>query len=295
MSIISEQEFLSQLYIIQSDNPPSQVPFYGVKTIYDIDLNTREINAPKFLSISKDHQSETIYFRIDRYHDFMDLSLLTCVIQYITPDKAMHWYAVPFCDVITEKSEVREESKMIIPWCIDGIVTQYAGPITFSLRFFLVEQEIVPVIDYIDEESIPEGTIPTEVRYKMVYNLTTLPAKSEILEGMEVDELTSNFDVSAEAAAYLMQEINKINKADGVDWIMADSNNTITFTYVDTSGNPIHSSRSETGIYSGTIREFSIEDENALAVNGYTISSVRPTKVVIDKDTTITYIYTVNE
>ena len=80
MSIILEQEFLSQLYIIQDQNPPSQVLFSDAKTIYDIDLNARTVNAPKFLSVSKDHQSETIYFRVNRHYGYMDLFNLHSVL-----------------------------------------------------------------------------------------------------------------------------------------------------------------------------------------------------------------------
>jgi hypothetical protein len=58
-----------------------------VKTVYDIDLDTREITAPKFLGVLKDHSSETIYFRINRFHDFMDLANVACIIQYTTPDR----------------------------------------------------------------------------------------------------------------------------------------------------------------------------------------------------------------
>jgi hypothetical protein len=80
MSIINEQEFLSQLYIIQNQNPPSYVLFSNIKEVYDIDLKTRTITPPSLLSVSKDHKAETIYFSIDRYHDYMDLSNTTCVI-----------------------------------------------------------------------------------------------------------------------------------------------------------------------------------------------------------------------
>lgn len=219
MSIITEKEFLSKLYVIQSDNPPSQVLFPKTKPIYDIDLSTRTIEAPPYLSVSKDHKSETIYFRIDRYHDFMDLSLLPCIIQYITPDNVTHWYAVPFCDVISEQDDL----KMIIPWNIDGIVTQLKGTVTFSLRFFKVEQEIIDMSDYIDEDAIKNGASKVDIKYNLLYNLTTLPAESRILEGLEVPQGESKFDVAAEAAAYLLQEINKINRSEGIYWELPDT------------------------------------------------------------------------
>ena len=153
---------------------------------------------------------------MDRYYDYMDLSLLTCIIQYITPDDKMHWYAVPFRDVTTEK----DNDKMIIPWSVDGNVTQYAGVVAFSIRFYSVEQEIIARSDEIDDEVAKD--IEPEIKYNLLYNLTTLPAYSKILEGMEVKEAANDFNISGEAAAYLLQLIQQINREEGVDWILAD-------------------------------------------------------------------------
>lgn len=211
MSIIQEQDFLSHLHAIQSQNPPSNVLFSKVKNIYDIDLNTREINAPEFLGVYRDHQSETIYFRVDRYRDYMDLSNTTCVIQYTTPDLKNHLYAVPFYDVVTD----RKNGKMIFPWCVEGLATKYSGPITFSVRFFIVERDVTVVDDYIDQDDIVEP--PTEMTYRYVYNLSTLPARSQVLNGIEAPELESDFSVSAESAEYLLGLINQI-KREGVYW-----------------------------------------------------------------------------
>ena len=140
----------------------------------------------------------------------MDLANTTCVIQYITPDKKSHLYVVPFYDLMT----YRLENKMIVPWCIDGNVTKYAGDIQFSLRFFVATQEVVEVTEYNEDG---EPTTSTEIQHKLVYNLTTLPAKTKVLEGMEVSDLASDFDVSAEQYEYLLSLINSI-KREGVYW-----------------------------------------------------------------------------
>ena len=214
MSIIKEQEFLSNLYAIQSLNPPSYVLFPGTKKIYDIDLETRELNAPEFLSVSKDHDSETIYFRINRFHDYMDLSNTTCVIQYVTPDNKAHLYAVPFYDILTEK----KNNTMIFPWCVDGNVTKYSGIVSFSVRFFIAEQTTEQQ-ESLDEEG--NVVVNNVVKYNLVYNLATIPVTSEVKDGMEVSELESNFDISATAAEYLLTEIQKI-KREGVYWDILD-------------------------------------------------------------------------
>ena len=217
MSVVSEQEYLSQLHAIQSNNPPSQVLFPELNTIYDIDLYSRTVEAPKVLSISKDHEAETIYFRVDRYHDFMDLSLVAGIVQFVTPDKQTHWYPIPFYDITTEK----DNDKMLIPWCVNGDVTKYSGKVTFSFKFFLVEREIVNQSDEIDDESLT-GAVPPEVRYKLIYNLTTLSATSEILDGMEVESMKSDFYLPANDVAALWAAINGLQKYQGVSWILAD-------------------------------------------------------------------------
>lgn len=214
MSIIKEQEFLSNLYAIQSLNPPSYVLFPDTKKTYDISLETREINAPEFLSVSKDHDSETIYFRINRFHDYMDLSNTTCVIQYITPDKKAHLYAVPFYDILTEKAS----NMMIFPWCVDGNVTKYSGIVNFSIRFFVASQRVETEESFDEEGNIVTNNV---AKYDLIYNLATIPAQSSVMDGMEVSDLESDFDVSATAAEYLLTEIQKI-KREGVYWDILD-------------------------------------------------------------------------
>ena len=52
----------------------------GRETIYDINLDTRIIDSPKFIGVEKDHAAETIYFKVDRYYDYMDLANTICII-----------------------------------------------------------------------------------------------------------------------------------------------------------------------------------------------------------------------
>ena len=54
--------------------------------IFDIDLNSRTVNIPQFLSVRYDHNAEIIYFRCARYLGNMDLVNSVCVIEYINAD-----------------------------------------------------------------------------------------------------------------------------------------------------------------------------------------------------------------
>lgn len=155
--ITTPQEYYDNLYKIQDKNPPSlAVLLPSDEKIFKIDLNTREIEAPEFLSVLKDHYAETIYFRVPRYFDHFDLSTTTCLIEYINADGEHRFYAVPFYDVTTYPQEI------LFPWCIDGDATKAAGMVEYHIRFYKIE----PNSD------------------KFSYNLNTLPAKSEVLYGI---------------------------------------------------------------------------------------------------------------
>lgn len=178
------------LYEIASQNSPNIVELPGAKrNMYEVNLSTREINSPKFLSLNAEHKAEVIYFVFDRFYDYMDLVNTTCVIQYIAPDNKPYVYVVPFYDIYT----FRYLNKMIIPWNIDGSATQKAGTIRYSIRFYKLTGE--------GENA------------ELVYNLNTLPAESEIKESLNVDPLNKEeVDFQTEAYEYLMSEISKLHR-----------------------------------------------------------------------------------
>ena len=157
---------IDQLYEIQTKGAPANVYLPFSHNIYDINLDTRVINGPKMLSVQRDHKSEVIYFKIDRYFDYMDLNNTICIIQYIVPgdkEKIPHIYIVPFFDT------VREEGKLIFPWVVGGSATAQSGTLEYAIRFYRI-------VDGVDNEPP-----------KLVYNLNTLAATTQILVGLEAD------------------------------------------------------------------------------------------------------------
>lgn len=178
------------LYEIASQNSPNIVELPNAKkNMYEVNLSTREIDSPKFLSLNAEHRAEVVYFVMDRFYDYMDLINTTCVIQYIAPDNKPYVYVVPFYDIYT----FRYLNKMIIPWNIDGAATQKAGLLKYSIRFYKLAGE--------GENA------------ELVYNLNTLPAQSEILESLNVDPLNKEeVDFQTEAYEYLMSEMSKLSR-----------------------------------------------------------------------------------
>lgn len=160
--ITTAKEYYANLFkIVESGNIPSLATLLpSSERIYTIDLDSRTIEAPEFLSVVTDHQSETVYFIVDRFFDNTDLSTTACVIQYINGANEGRLYSVPYYDIETYK----HVNKMLIPWCIEGEATKAAGEVSYAIRFFKVSG---------DGKSL-------------TYNLNTSVSKSKVLYGLNI-------------------------------------------------------------------------------------------------------------
>lgn len=191
---------LEYLYTIQSQYSPCVVELPGaVQNVCEVDLSTREITPPKNISLLADHKAEVVYFVMDRYYDYMDLTNTCCLIQYITPDNLPYVYIVPYYDIYT----YRNSNKLVIPWNVDGAATQKKGTLTFSIRFFKIEY---------NENGAPQ----------LVYNLNTLAAKTQILDTLNVSPLNKEeVDFGTDAYEIIMHEISDLRRK-GTYWEILD-------------------------------------------------------------------------
>lgn len=196
--ITNSEEYKQNLYIIQDTNFPqliaSDIPANEAKLV--IDLNTRQVSAPEFLSVQKDHNAETLYFIVDRYYDNVDLATMSCIVQYQNAGKDKnsngYIYAVPQYYLIAPEGE----QKLIFPWVIEGPATAYSGTVTFSVRFYRISGQY--------HEDVEQCTLEYE------YLLNTLSAKSRVLEGMDVLETSENYTYDPNVFADIYQKINEI-------------------------------------------------------------------------------------
>lgn len=201
--ITTPEEYLAKLHLIQNNNfPTTAILLPSDETIYNIDLNKRTIESPEFLSVATDHYAETIYFRVARYFDNMDLTNTVCLIQYENENAVNEdgepaggfCYLVPFYDI----EHFKETDEILFPWAIGGPATAAAGKITFSVRFYRVSAD--------GEE--------------LVYNLNTKPAVSKILHGMNVITTENeNFVFPTSMIEEIWNEINKIRSEKDLTWI----------------------------------------------------------------------------
>lgn len=190
--ITSLQEYYNLLYLIQDENAPElAVLLPGDEPLLRIDLDTRKIEAPEYLSVATDHRAETVYFSVNRYFDNVDLSTMSCIIQFINAAGESGIYVVPFYDV-------SRGDEMLIPWVIEGAVTAKAGTVSYSVQFFRV----------------------SESSSKFSYNLNTLPATGKILEGNKFDKIAAANAIEKG----LGMTLDELRDADKIDLVFANSN-----------------------------------------------------------------------
>lgn len=179
--IKTANEYTHALALLQDNNFPTYVKLTPDSVVCEVDLEKRMIQVPEFISVETDHKSETIYFKLNRYFDYMDLSTTTCVIEYVNAKGESHYYPVPYYDIFSE------EDKIILPWVIDGAATVAAGSVKFSIRFYKIEQD------------------------HFIYNMSTLPAIGKVLHGLK-GQFKPGKDYELEAGNYekILNEVSEI-------------------------------------------------------------------------------------
>ena len=157
--ITTPRDYYNLYHRIQSENAPSLAVLLPTdEKIYNVDLNARTVEAPEYLSVEKDHRAETIYFKVNRFYDFFDLTQAVCVIQYVNALGESRAYVVPYYDIDT----FSEDDMILFPWVIDGEATKAGGEIEYSIKFYKL----------------------TDTGKYYLYNLSTIPVKSKILYGI---------------------------------------------------------------------------------------------------------------
>ena len=196
--ITNAQDYEEALWELQSTAPTRRAILLPKdEKIYEINLNTRKISVPKFLSVAKDHEAETIYFRFDRYYDYIDLTTKACVVQYTNANGESFIYPVPYYDTQT----FADTNQVIIPWCIQGKATEKAGMVRFAVKWYAVNEN-----------------------KKICYSFNTLRAEAEVLAGQnpsQMDWSNDQIDLSSELAE-LIQNLE-----------YAYNNNTFTLYWYD--------------------------------------------------------------
>lgn len=140
--------------------------------LFDIDANTRKITVPadfraNGVSVQRDHLAEVIFFRIERYFDYTDLSTCNIVINWKMGSKEGKTTRFIKFEKVFTIDEVKA-SYIVFGWPINDIVTEKSGALTFAVEFFKTEGSG-------DEQ-------------KVIYRFNTLPISVNIKDGLIIDE-----------------------------------------------------------------------------------------------------------
>lgn len=164
--------------------------------IIDINLNNRSINLgstsySKFLSVAREHYAETVYFRVPRYFDGVDLSRTACVVEYINANNDNR--IAP----ILQKDIVSEPGYMIFGWCLHGDATRTAGTIRFAIRFYSID-------------------LNTKA---FTYSLRTQLASGKILYGMDEAAANAAAEEKDLFSKPIYQIVDALQQASTIEWI----------------------------------------------------------------------------
>ncbi len=191
MSTVLAEGYWRMLKTLQ-DNQAVEVTKISAKVPFcDINLNKREIILPEeyktFLSVQKDSFADTIYFKVPRFYDDVDLARTTIIIEYVTPADTKN--GIPskariYPAILQDWTSY--PGYILFGWSLGREATQVVGPLKFAVRFYRVDPE----------------------QHIFTYSLNTLPATGNIVEGIGSNINTSeNYDYSAEVIDVLMQQI----------------------------------------------------------------------------------------
>ena len=184
MAVIDATTFLELLKYIQISSKTIVTPVPLGTPIINVDLDTRTIDVASsqyksFLSIEKDHYAETLYFKVPRYFDGVDLMQTTIVMEYVNAKGESRVAPLLNRDVTTAPGYI------LLGWCIHGEATKAAGTLRFALHFYSID-------------------LATNT---WLYSLRTQPAQGRIMYGVASPAMTED-NLSSTPLAALIEAIN---------------------------------------------------------------------------------------
>ena len=156
----------------------SILPVMSESDYFTIDANARTIRVPDSfrkngLGVQGDQTAETIYFKINRYFDAMDLNNTDIYIQWENANG----------DQGLAKEWVRDietyDDYMVFGWVLGDLITKEPGTLKFSVRFVKTQQK----------EAGSEEKVIT-------YSLNTLTAQAMINSSLDLVIGTANDDLN---------------------------------------------------------------------------------------------------
>ena len=144
---------------------------------FEIDANSRMIKIPDAfkkngIAVQGDQVAEVVYFRINRYFDFMDLNETQIFIQWSAQTENGGTVSGISNDWVRDIES--DPDYLIFGWALDSDITKYTGTLKFSVRF-------VKINDGTDSE------LPSPTELPFLYSFSTLDASATINKALNLD------------------------------------------------------------------------------------------------------------
>lgn len=168
---------------------------------FTIDANTRAITIPaefrkNGIAVQGDDLAEVVYFEIDRYYDYMDFANCEIAIQWETArGKNRKGETVEAVTSISQPYLVDIESepgKLIFGWAISDVLTDVAGTLKFSVRFYQFNE-----------------------KNEIAYNFNTLTATTSVKSGLYIDITNLSKDDIDDVGDRLIERIENSQLVEG--------------------------------------------------------------------------------
>lgn len=170
---------------------------------FEINANTRAINIPASfkkngVAVQGDDLAEVLYFKIDRYFDYMDLNNCDIYIQWETP-KGPDGTTIKSVSPAYIRDIESEPGKLIFGWALSDAITANSGTLKFSVRFFQWE----------DPENVAAGGDKV-----IAYSFSTLTAQVLIQPSINFNPETDEYKVD-DVANRLLERLENSQIAGG--------------------------------------------------------------------------------
>lgn len=184
--------------LINIDRKYSMLPLQ--EQYFEIDANTRTITVPEIfrkngLGVQGDKTAETIYFKINRYFDAMDLNQTDIYIRWENAEGNNGFSTEWVRDIETF------DDYMVFGWVLGNTITETPGPLKFSISFVKINSDkiVTYALNTLTAQAIinssldfPIGTPDDSLNDLLAGNIlnTTTTTDSEI----KVFKFAYNFD-----------------------------------------------------------------------------------------------------
>lgn len=128
--IVSAKEYASLLANLADPNSANEyLRMPKDETVYKIDLDTRTVQAPSYISVAEDHNAEVVWFSVDRFFCDYDLYQSTCWIMYNNAEGKSFFYLAPMQTLAFDENG---NECILIPWIVSQYATVKEGTIGFQ-------------------------------------------------------------------------------------------------------------------------------------------------------------------